>query len=569
MLIREAVRITREAQLSPDRSFVLLCSFEPLHLATYVQAHLAIVFPSGAPRVVRFGYDELREALARTGDQLRHQPALLLLSWEDLHPALSWRARTPLGPLAASEIATGAADLWSLLQPWLAARHFSDTFAVEPPLTWLPLLDAQPPEAQSPTSLVARAEMSRLFARLGQHGVRVIDGGVRALNYRELLLAGCPLTVDDAERLAARVVDVAFTRRERKKVLALDLDGTMWGGIAGEDESVVVGPDGRGHSFWVFQKFLKRLSGEGVLLALCTKNNPSDVRTRFDTLDMPLRLTDFAAIRCNWQRKSVNLRAIARALRVLPSSVVYIDDNPAELAEIRAALPDVECLRSPGAGEDWLQLMQELQRLFATWSVSDEDRLRRRSMTARQLGETVDPTPGDLSYLVDLKMHLTICPDAFTDRRSLELLNKTNQFNLTGRRLAADEWLSLSATPGGFCFSARLADRHGDFGTIAVAVGVARPDQPVWIENLALSCRAFGRGVEHVLLGEVARLGGGIGLRGQFVGTGKNAPALAFLETLGCTFENAGTWSVASGAVISAAERVIVEAGFERDVAAG
>ena len=249
---------------------------------------------------------------------------------------------------------------------------------------------------------------------------------IATLNMRDLLGAGCPLTLEESEQAARRVVELIYRSEERRKALVVDLDGTLWHGVIGEDgpEEIAFRPEGLGFPFHVLQKFLLRLKHEGALLAFCTKNNPADVLPVFDRLEMPLSLGDFAAYRCNWESKPQNLRAIAAELNIGLDSLVCVDDNPAELAEIESVLPGVRCFRTPRTGPDWLRLFAELQHLFATWRVNEEDRARtdsftqERSRAAATASAGATTERGPLRHLRGFDLELTFRDDAFDDPRS-------------------------------------------------------------------------------------------------------------------------------------------------------
>jgi len=403
--------------------------------------------------------------------------------------------------------------------------------------------DACVSDGMGPAASAALAAMYAIAHDLSQTNARLLTLEPCGLNYRDLLLAGLPLPLERCDALAQRLAETAYPAAERKKALVVDLDDTLWSGVIGEDgaKAVLCGAEGAGYPFHVFQKFLLKLKDEGALLAFCTKNNPQDILPFFDGLGMPLKLSDFAAYRCNWEPKSANLRELARELNIGTDSLVAIDDNQAELAELRHNIPEAAALGVPREGADWLKLFAKLSDLFGTWRVSREDRLRTASVSApRPKAPAADQGAG---YLRELELKLVLNFDAFSDARSLELINKTNQFNLTGERLTQDEWLAWASAPGAFCVSVKLADRFGDFGVICVAAGRA-DGEGLYVRQLVLSCRAFGRCVETLVLGALAARSSGPWLRGPFKNTEKNAPASRFLASLGCAAPAQGEWRV-------------------------
>lgn len=570
MLLRDALRLARTASYDGSR-VALLCSFEPLHLKTYLQAVLAERFPGRTPEVETFGYDQLRMALDATASRLRLFPALLCLSWEDIHPALSWRGRGK-DRVEAAALAEGAAKLKEELSLWLRSRQGAETYLALPPARYLPLLDACSPMAMGTLAVEASALMWDIAREASRRGGRLLDLPPCELDYRELLLSGCPLSPERSETIARHFVEVAFPVRLRKKALVVDLDGTLWSGVIGEEgpEGLQYRPDGRGHPFHVFQEFLLKLKNEGVLLAFCSKNNPGDVLPFLDGMKMPLGLSDFSAHRCNWEPKSDNLRAIAAELNIRPDSMVLVDDDPLELAEVGERLPDVVTFRTPREGREWQAFFASLQELFAAWHVSEEDRLRAERLAEdrrRTAALAAEPRRegradggGSYTRLRDLQLEVILTPDAFRDPRSLELVNKTNQFNLTGERFLQHEWAAWAETPGAFCWSAKLRDRFGEFGTVCIATGSLEVGRSIRLRQLVLSCRAFGRGVELVVLSELARRTACEWVRIPLRDTGKNEPARRFVQGLGCRLDLDGHWLLGGREAVAAGEALIREA---------
>src|ERR1017187_8350134 len=336
MTIREAVKVIRHAKINKDRHVALLCSFEPVYLETYIQACLAEHFPEGAPELVTFGYDQLNRGLAETVGTNRNSTALLFLSWEDIHPALCWRSRAALEDVDTDALASHGQQLTEKLTKWMAKRGAAETYVAIPPLEWIPPQDPCSALALGPCTATAIAVLWELQRQLSTLGARNLRPFSSELDFRGLLLSGCPLTPKYSELVARQFVTLAFPQIERKKALIVDLDGTLWDGVIGEDgpEKLCYQPYGTGFAFHTFQKVLLKLKREGVFLAFCTKNNPTDVLGVFDSLEMPLKLETFSAYRCNWESKPANIESIATELNIGCDSVVFIDDNPAELAAV-------------------------------------------------------------------------------------------------------------------------------------------------------------------------------------------------------------------------------------------
>ena len=561
MSLRQALAIQRTVQVSENRKLALLCSFEPLHLKTFLQARLAEAIPADPPLVVTFGYDALESAFRETAQSLSGESTLLIVSWEDLHPQLTWRTRGPL-TVDPGEVRGAGQVFRDRLCAWLDARKQAETYIAVAPSSWLPAVDPVPVGGLGTVKTTAIAAMSELIAAAAQHGARVVDLPLGSLDFRDLLAAGCPLSPEASERVATAFTALAYRMGERKKVLVVDLDGTLWGGVIGEDGpgEILHGPSGPGFSFHVFQKVIKRLHNEGVLIAFCSKNNADDVLPAFDKLDMPVKRRDFAAYRCNWESKVTNLVEISKELNVGIGSLVFIDDNPVEVSQVMAQLPEITALRTPQTADDWPSFFENLQALFATWQVLAEDHTRndffiqsaQRPSSSQKALEV-----GGFRHLKQLELRVVVQEHAFDDPRSLELINKTNQFNLTGERMSSSEWASWTRREDVFCVSARLTDRYGDFGTIALITGsLPASGDELRIRQMVLSCRAFGRGVMELLFRYTLESRNAKMAVGPFVDTTKNIPARNFLRDVGCEWPSPAQWAVHLSRVTAVAERI-------------
>jgi FkbH-like protein len=338
-------------------------------------------------------------------------------------------------------------------------------------------------------------------------------------------------------RLLARAAAPFF--RPRAKVLALDLDNTVWGGIVGEDgeAGLHIGPETwPGAAYHALQQHCCRLRDSGVLLAVNSKNNEADVRAVFaNRKDMLLTWEDFSAHRVNWENKAANIESIAAELGLGVDSVVFADDSPQECALVRELLPEVEVVE---LGDDPREKLGKLLRCSAldTLAISDEDRGRAQSYKAERVRQTQRASAANVEeFLGTLDLQLEIAPlDEMTRKRARQLLGKTNQFNLSLRRPTEAE---LQAHAPEF-ITAKLSDRFGDYGVIGV-MRIRRVADVFEILDFVLSCRALGRGVEQALLSFVvqqARSQGCEQVRAVFVKGPRNQQVPTCLE--GCGFIN-------------------------------
>jgi FkbH-like protein len=324
------------------------------------------------------------------------------------------------------------------------------------------------------------------------------------------------------------------------KVLVVDLDNTLWGGVIGEDllAGIRIGsPTAEGEGFLELQRYLKELQQRGVLLAVCSKNNLADAELPFRRHDaMILKREDFAAFKANWDEKPGNLRQIAEELSLELESFVFLDDNPLEREIVRSQLPQVivpECGSSP-----W-EILATLRggMYFESLILTEEDLARHASYQSNAVRMAVEETAPSLeSFLDGLEMAVRHGPvDARTLPRVTQLINKTNQFNLTARRYTEDQVQVMAASPNWWCHWFRLADRFGDHGLIGVILAEKSPSE--WqVDTWLLSCRVLGRRVEEFMsqcLLSAARAEGATTVSGEYIPTEKNALVSDFYSRMG------------------------------------
>ena len=331
-----------------------------------------------------------------------------------------------------------------------------------------------------------------------------------------------------------------------RKCLVLDLDNTLWGGVIGEVglSGIQLGHNYPGNAFRQFQQDVLQLYRRGVLLAINSKNNPTDVEEVFNSHpDMVLKREHFTSIHVNWRSKPDNMMEIANDLNIGLDSLVFFDDNPAERAMMRQALPQVLTLEVPPDPMKYSQALLE-GRAFDRLSFTDEDRRRgemyRDRMARRQLEQS---TTSVEDFLRSLQMAITIWPvDEFAFPRIVDLIHKTNQFNLTTQRHSTSRLTEMIADPAYGVFSLRLTDRFGDNGIVGAAI-VQIQDIAARIDTLLLSCRVIGRTAETAFLAflvDWAKKHGATLLEGEFVPTAKNAPAADFYSQHGFTRVDSG-----------------------------
>lgn len=331
------------------------------------------------------------------------------------------------------------------------------------------------------------------------------------------------------------------------KCLVLDLDNTLWGGVIGDDgvEKIVLGQgNGEGEAFASFQRYARDLSKRGIILAVCSKNDEANALLPFTSHpEMVLKREDIACFVANWQDKASNLRSIAQRLNIGLDSLVFVDDNPFERNLVRRELPMV---RVPELPDDPAFYGACVSRAgyFEAVSLTPEDRERGHQYQANIERETLRTSGQDLaSYLQSLNMVLEWDVFNATDlQRIVQLIGKTNQFNLTTRRHGQDEVLEMMHDPRAVLLHFRLKDSFGDNGIIAIVAALPIADSGDWrIDSWLMSCRVLGREVERatlsVLVSEARKLGAKR-LIGEYLPTPKNGMVKDHYRSLGFSLLN-------------------------------
>jgi FkbH-like protein len=330
-----------------------------------------------------------------------------------------------------------------------------------------------------------------------------------------------------------------------KKVLVLDLDNTVWGGVVGDlgPGGIRVGEgSGEGEAFLAFQRYAKMLHDRGIVLAVCSKNDAEKAREPFEKrTDMVLKLSDFACFRANWENKADNLAEIARRLELKLDSFVFVDDNPAERALVRRFAPGVAVPDLPEDPSGYVRAVA-LHRYFETVGFTEEDRKRAKYYADNAERQDLQSRAADVgSFLASLGMKATIVPvNDLNIERATQLINKSNQFNLTTRRYTLAQVREKVSDPAWRTLTFSLRDKLGDNGLISVIL-LRKEGEALEVDTWLMSCRVLQRGVEQLArneLVEVARREGLSRIVGRFVPTAKNGMVERHYANLG--FEQTG-----------------------------
>jgi FkbH-like protein len=362
--------------------------------------------------------------------------------------------------------------------------------------------------------------------------------------------------------VASQAIDIfRAVRGKGFKCVALDLDNVLWGGTIGDDglEGIRLGELGEGEAFVQFQLWLKELRSRGIILGVCSKNDDDKAREPFQKhRDMVLAESDMSCFIANWDNKADNLRVLAKRLNIGLDSIVFLDDSPFERNLVRELVPEVCVPELPTDPADYVPYLESLN-LFEAAQFSDEDRKRADFYRANALREDEEARFTSVAeYLVSLQMEAAF--ERFDDLhmpRIAQLVQRTNQFNLTTIRHSAEELTRFADDPDYFPFYTTLTDRFGESGLISVVIG-KREGDCLDIVTWLMSCRVISRRLEEFVLDRLVEAARDVGLtrlRGRYTPTQKNGLVSKHYEKLGFRLiqelpDGSTVWELAVGGYV-------------------
>ena len=333
----------------------------------------------------------------------------------------------------------------------------------------------------------------------------------------------------------------ALQGRTAKKVLALDLDNTLWGGLAGEAEHtpIALSDDHGGLAYKNLQRVILQMQRQGVLLVIVSKNNEADALEILNKHPhCVLRPQCYAAYRINWSPKHENILALAKELNLGIDSFVFWDDNPTERELVKTMLPEVTVPDFPEKAEELAPAMAEIYHTyFEKASLTKEDLEKTESYAANAQRNRLQEQSADFgTYLKQLQIEIVREDPAANVERLTQLVNKTNQFNLTTVRYDQVKMQEILQNDSKRVFLYRVKDRFGDNGIVAAAiVDLTEGSLPV-MEELVMSCRVMGKNIEYAIVEDIENQlleAGYTRLAGQYLPTAKNKPVEMLYENLG------------------------------------
>jgi FkbH-like protein len=404
---------------------------------------------------------------------------LFLFPW-DLIESLNWR--TGITSLDA-EYQNELNQNFQLIDK----QSFQEIFYFSAPL---PPIFLNANERESLTS-----ELKMLASKLGS---TIIDNGICLKNF---ISNGCPfdnLCLDETAKEILLALNIS--NNEAKKIIITDLDETFWKGVLGEDglDGISAETDPSSHIHFVYQGYLKILKERGILLAICSKNDLDLVEEALRTKPFLVKHEDFVAIKASYERKSIMIRELSKELNLGLEHFVFIDDNPVEVNEILEYLPEVNTFLFPKDLNGLNKIFTELEVKVATSKITAED--KNRTKMYKNIVQTSHDLKNEIidlsDYLQSLKMQVTIHDRSKDDnQRAIQLINKTNQFNLNGIRRDEKEVLEIIKN-GGNLYSASLSDKNGEHGEV-ISILIDSTNTAL---SFVMSCIVFQRDLEYYFL---------------------------------------------------------------------
>ena len=469
-------------------------------------------------------------------------PAVMLMEWADLDARLGVRQFGGWGRSSVVDI-LGTVQSQLNLMGGMLAKHAIQPFYLVPPLLSPPPVVQSPPWHRSSLELGLEDLLSGFLARAAENPiVRVLNTSALSefqqparMDLKNWLAAGAPYKLEFASAVAALVAE-AMSPAAPAKGLITDLDDTVWAGILGEVGVENVNWDLEHHAaiHGLYQQFLQSLSEDGTLVAIASKNDRALVEQVWNRPDLLLKRESVFPMEVHWQPKVESAARILQLWNINPDAVVFVDDSPLEVASMKAAFPSMDCRLFPAENpDDFWAFLSNLNARFGKLERREEDVIRLRSIRAgaeRALFVTDRQTQEDV--LRELEGRLTITRLGIPpDPRALELVNKTNQFNLNGVRYTDADWVQFLQQQGAAAWIASYTDKFGPLGKIAV-VGGTMVGKRMELSVFVLSCRAFSRQIEHAILDHLFATEKPEEIVLNFFATERDGPTREFLEHL-------------------------------------
>lgn len=545
MKLIDALEILKRPPHSEARVFnvLLACGFTPLHLQTFLAAHLRLLLPDQRVLVETGLFGDLVGNIERRESE-NFDAVALVIEWADLDPRLSARNSGNWRADGLADVERSIAGAVQRIEDVIVSSNKSPVVVSLPTLPLPPIFTTAPHQAGVSENKIRQCVAS-FAVRLGeQQNVRMVNSQHlyensafnTRLDVKSEITVGFPYNVSHASILAEQLARL-IQNTVPKKGLITDLDGTLWSGIVGEDgvHGISWDLEHKTQMHGLYQQTLAALASAGVLLGIASKNSREVVDRAFDRRDLLVSRTEIYPFEVNWSRKSESVQRILEKWNINADSVVFVDDSPMEVAEVKTAFPEMECVVFPvGNYQGIWDFLKYLRSVFGKSSVSSDDRLRLESLrkgAAWQEGISHSSRISLDEFLKLAEASILFDTSKPPEARAFELINKTNQFNLNGRHYTEPEWRMFHASANTFSVLVSYEDRYGMLGKIAVMAGEVG-GRKLHLKTWVLSCRAFSRRIEHQCLKFLFERFGCEEIVFDYVQTARNGPLQNFFAGL-------------------------------------
>ena len=568
MKLLEALNIIQTSATSNAEPFrtALVCGFTPLDVQTFLHAELQAAMPGRRVEIEVGHFGDVAGTLRNLHAESLNAIALVL-EWSDLDARLGTRQLGGWGPAHLNDIVEHAGNWLAHIEQVLDS--FSCPIAVTLPALPLPPLFHMAGWQLSRHEAALRSAVSS-FAESVSRNPRVRLINAQRLDERSPMATrfdmksewttGFPYSSAHAGTVAA-LLSSAIVNAPPKKGLITDLDNTLWRGIVGDAgvKNVWWDLDHSAQHHGVYQQMLSTLAQEGVLVAIASKNDPPVVQETFERHDILIPKDRIFPLDVSWGSKAHAVSRILTAWNIAANAVVFVDDNPAELAEVEAAHPGIEAILFPdGSPKRVYELCVRLRDIFGKPNISAEDEIRLESLRAgAAIKATADNSEGFSEALLehaDADLTLSFRKDP-QDTRTFELINKTNQFNLNGKRIGEAEWGAWLNRDDTFVVAATYKDRFGALGKIAVLSG-CRKGTHTCVHHWVMSCRAFARRIEYQCVRALFEHLGTDSIVFDYVPTDRNGPLTKLLTEFGAGKPPEANFSLQRDAFLAACPKL-------------
>lgn len=489
---------------------LLACGFTPIHLQTFLRAELRLHMSSHAVRMTTGLFGDLCgtiESIIENAERI--DLIFAVVEWGDLDSRLGVRALGGWRVSQMDDIVQCAARKAARLQAGIVAASRRAPVVVCFPTLPLPPIFSTTPGQVGHAEAQLRNLISSLSVSVTAEGNRVrvvsaqlldeVSSPATRYDMKGDLASGFPYRVGHASAVAEAIAMLS-NGSLRKKGLITDLDDTLWRGILGEDgvEGVSWQFDQHAQLHGLYQQFLSSLASSGVLIGVASKNDRSNVKRAFERADLLISEDEIFPFEVHWSSKSQSVERILKTWNIGDDAVVFVDDSPAELAEVKAAFPGLTCMEFPKQDPAGMwTFLHRLREVFGKPYLTDEDGMRLRSIrNSGTWAEAAASSSFSEEFWEEADASLVIQAVQNPDLRSFELMNKTNQFNLNGRRLTEVQWEDLVKDPETSVYSVSYSDKFGALGKVSVLM-VSQSGRLARVTGWVLSCRAFSRRIEY------------------------------------------------------------------------